>query len=386
MLSLRLSPARPPTHPSLCVRVMHARARAYFLQVRPPSECAADDGTCIGHMLVDAAEAAKKPDRAAAIRTFVMRTAMLRECGFATLDAMLIAIYSHSNRRKVAKGLGLIRFRAVFAQAVATHDPTALTAAEAETIGNGLESILRLSATHIEAVDELLRKYPALAVTAQQHVWFRPMLEAIAKRRMASAPFGLKLRLGIGAGLSMADMVSDVVSIVGMLQSGLATYAYVMIGLIGTPTLTHAHTHPRARARARIHTHTHPLAHACRRARERTHRYDPGCSAPSFHHPNETPWSARRGEGSRLRAVAHQARRRCETLGFRRGAHRGCSDGYDHRIDDGEVRRNCVRVWTWGGSPGVHRRERALEHIGGSVDRHLVLQCWLLDRHDGVRL
>jgi hypothetical protein len=28
-----------------------------------------------------------------------MRTAMLRECGFATLDAMLIAIYSHSNRR-----------------------------------------------------------------------------------------------------------------------------------------------------------------------------------------------------------------------------------------------------------------------------------------------
>jgi hypothetical protein len=70
-------------------------------------------------------------------------------------------------------------------------------------------------------------------VTAQQHVWFRPLLETIAKRRMASAPLGLKLRLGIGAGLSMADMVSDLYGIVNMLQTGQVMGAYGMIGLLG---------------------------------------------------------------------------------------------------------------------------------------------------------
>jgi hypothetical protein len=178
------------------------------------------DGTCLGNLLVDMVEAAKKPDQASAIRTFVMHTAMLRECGCANLSDMLIgalATQSFSVRPKD----------------VLTADPAALTAAEAETIGRGLECLVRLNTTHTEAVDDLLRKYPALALTAQRHVWFRAMLEAIAKRRMASAPFGLKLRLGIGAGFSMADMLSDVYSIVNMLQSGHAMGAVGLIGLIG---------------------------------------------------------------------------------------------------------------------------------------------------------
>jgi hypothetical protein len=166
------------------------------------------------------AEGAKKPDQASAIRTFVERTAMLRECRCANLSDMLIGALTTQSFSVRPKD-------------VLTADPAALTAAEAETIGRGLECIVRLSTTHTEAVDDLLRKYPALAVTAQRHVWFRAMLEAIAKRRMASAPFGLKLRLGIGAGVSMADMLSDVYSIVNMLQRGHAVGAYGLIGLIG---------------------------------------------------------------------------------------------------------------------------------------------------------
>jgi hypothetical protein len=70
---------------------------------------------------------------------------MLRECGFTALDAMLI-------------GTLATQFRGVRPKEVSTHNPAELTAAEAETIGRGLESILRLSATHAEAVDELLVK------------------------------------------------------------------------------------------------------------------------------------------------------------------------------------------------------------------------------------
>ena len=204
--------------PNLCNQPYDLQS--YFLQIRPPSDCSVGDGTCLGNLLVDVAEAAKKPDQASAIRIFVERTAMLRECGCANLSDMLIG------------ALGTQTF-SVRPKDVLTADPAALTAAEAEAIGRGLECIVRLSTTHTEAVDDLLRKYPALAVTGQRHVWFRAMLEAIAKRRMASAPFGLKLRLGIGAGVSMADMFSDVCNIVNMLQSGQIMGAYGLIGLIG---------------------------------------------------------------------------------------------------------------------------------------------------------
>jgi hypothetical protein len=193
--------------------------QTYFLQVRPPSECTPDDGTCIGHMVTDAAEASKNSNRASAVSTFVSRSAILRECGCATLDAMLIGILATQPFSMRAKD-------------VRTHDPAALTAEEAKSIGRGLESILRLSTTHIEAVGELLAKYPALGVMGQQHAWFRPMLETIAKRRMARAPLGLKLRLGLGAGLSTADMCSDIVSIVRMLQTGHFAAAYGMIVMI----------------------------------------------------------------------------------------------------------------------------------------------------------
>jgi hypothetical protein len=193
----------------------------YFLQVLPSSECTPADGICKGNMIADVAEAAPKGDRAAAIRTFVMRSATLRTCGFATLDAMLIGTLATQRVRIRPKDLP-------------THDPSALTETEAETIGRRLDSILRLSATHIEAVDALIRNFPALAVTAQQHAWFRPMLETIAKRRMARAPFGLKLRLAIGVWFSVADMLSDIYSTLIMLQRGQVTGAQCMIVLIGT--------------------------------------------------------------------------------------------------------------------------------------------------------
>jgi hypothetical protein len=171
-------------------------------------------------MIADLAEqASKTSDRAAAIRTFIMRAAMLRECGLATMDDMIIGIY-------------LQKFAATKAPAMVSTDPAALTAADATAIGIGFGRIIFMSATHVEAVHELLQKYPALGTMSQQHCWFRPMLETIAKRRMASSPLGLKLRLGIGAGFSVGSMASDITSIVGMLRQGYVLGAYGMIGLI----------------------------------------------------------------------------------------------------------------------------------------------------------
>jgi hypothetical protein len=208
----------------------------YFLQINPPSQRTEADGVLLGHLLVDAMEAAANSERASAIAMFVMCTAMLRECELASFDAMLRAIFvGHAGLfTAVREGrLGPRKFRSIFAQEVATADPTALSAAEAATIGHSFASVLYTSVTHSDAIDELILKHPVLGVMAEHHAWFRQMLETIAKRQMARAPLGLRLRLAIGAGLSIADMISDILSTVGMMQSGQHLGAYVLIGLIG---------------------------------------------------------------------------------------------------------------------------------------------------------
>jgi hypothetical protein len=209
------------------------KVQTYFAHIKQPSRCTAADGVLLGHLLVDAATGAKRThERAEAITMFVRRTAVLRECEFASLDEMIIAIFAHANQQQLAKGLGFGRFMTVLAQSVATTNPSALTAEEAATIGQGFKAILRISATPSEAVDDTLLKYPALGILEQRHAWFRPMLETIAKRQTASSPLGLKLRLAIGALISIADMVSDIVQLISLYLAGQNTLACALLGLI----------------------------------------------------------------------------------------------------------------------------------------------------------
>jgi hypothetical protein len=204
--------------------------QCYFIQLKPPSECTAEDGVLLGHLLMDLLETKKGPARATAIRMFVERTAALCECGFAHLDAFLCGVFVGSIVFQL--GLGLQKFKTVSVPEVAAVDPRAMTAAAAASIGHGFESTMRISATPTDAIDDLLPKYPALRVMVQRHVWFRPLLETLAKRRVASSPLGLKLRLGIGAAFSIGDMASDMSNINSMLRAGHNLGAFFMLGLI----------------------------------------------------------------------------------------------------------------------------------------------------------
>jgi hypothetical protein len=195
------------------------KLQAYFIHVMPPLSCTAADGTLLGHLIVDTAEGANKAERTSAVRTFVERTATLRESGVGCLDALLTASLGESGHD-------------VLPQAVETFIPGALTVAEATTIGRGFDAIIRVSATPSDAVDELLRKYAAVAVAAQQHGWARPMLETIAKRRAETATLGLKLRLGFGAAFSIGDMASDAVQIVALFLAGQSLRAFALLAMI----------------------------------------------------------------------------------------------------------------------------------------------------------
>jgi hypothetical protein len=186
--------------------------------VAAPAQCTALDGVALGHRLMDAAN---KSDRASAIIQFVLVTALLNTCVLVPLDGMLVAWIAEA-------GID------VLAQDVRTADPAALTTVEAATIGRGCAAILRISATPDEAVDESLSKYPALRATAQQHVWFRPMLVTVAKRCRAAASPGMRLRLGLGAGFSIMDMLSDMANIVQMFLNGQSVGACALLSLIVT--------------------------------------------------------------------------------------------------------------------------------------------------------
>jgi hypothetical protein len=194
--------------------------QSYFAHVMPPPSCTAADGTLLGHLIVDTAEAAKKPERASAVATFVERTVILRESGIASLEALVTAALGTSGHD-------------LLPQAVATTTPGALTVAEATTIGRGFDAIIRVSATPSDAVDELLQTYPAVSAAAQQQYnWLRPMLETIAKRRAETATLGLKLRLTVGAVFSIGDMASDAAQIVAMFLAGQSLRAFALLTMI----------------------------------------------------------------------------------------------------------------------------------------------------------
>jgi hypothetical protein len=82
------------------------------------------------------------------------------------------------------------------------------------------------------AVDEFFLAYPSMRTMDTDYRWFRPMVEVLA-RRMASTPFGLKMRAGVGAVVSVGDMVSDLLMIVSLFSTGQSKAAYATIVMVG---------------------------------------------------------------------------------------------------------------------------------------------------------
>jgi hypothetical protein len=156
------------------------------------------------------------------VSTFVTQTAMLRECRFAHIGTMLLAIALHA--------LGTV-------QDVAIVDPAALSVEQARSIGCGFGSMIIGNTLPEAALDELFRTYTSMRTMDRDYVWFRPTMEAIATRRMRSSPLGLKMRVGVGALVSIGDTVSDVLMVLSFLSTGQIGAAYGTIAMVGLSML-----------------------------------------------------------------------------------------------------------------------------------------------------
>jgi hypothetical protein len=107
-----------------------------------------------------------------------------------------------------------------------------LTLKNGSTIGRGLAASLATNLTAEAAVDEWIGKYRALQELDRAEIWFRPMVEAVACRLLSEVPWGMKMRVFIGAFLSIVDMASDINVIIYYFVAAQNSYAWGLVGMI----------------------------------------------------------------------------------------------------------------------------------------------------------
>jgi len=81
---------------------------------------------------------------------------------------------------------------------------------EGRRVGAGLALALATNLTAEAGVDEWIGTYRCLGELDRREAWFRPMLNIVAKRLLGEVSWGLKMRVFMGAGLSIMDMATDI--------------------------------------------------------------------------------------------------------------------------------------------------------------------------------
>ena len=158
----------------------------YFQQLRPLTECAADDGPVVGHLLLNVVERAsgsakELPHR---IRRFCQQVAMLRDCGFPLFSAMLRALVSFDIRSAGPEHLAV------------AADPALMTEEHATAVGRMLMSAVCEQPGNAFVVDNFVLVYAALRTMKQKFPWFVPMLKTIILRRgVATSQMDTRQRL-----------------------------------------------------------------------------------------------------------------------------------------------------------------------------------------------
>jgi hypothetical protein len=145
----------------------------YFLQLRPPIACSAEDGRVAGHLLMDVEES-KPTDLPHSVRTFTNRMAMLRECSFPHIGEMLVSLLAYDVRHASKDAVA----------PASSHDAPSMTLEQAATIGRTIASRIASSPfAPATAVHALVNSHYFLRGMSSACAWFVPMLDAIVDRK-----------------------------------------------------------------------------------------------------------------------------------------------------------------------------------------------------------
>ena len=137
----------------------------YFQHVRPLAKCTADDGQSVGHMLMHLVNG-KPNDLSHSICQFASRTAMLRDCSFRHIGAMLARLLTFDTESGHNDG------------PIVALDPSSVTEKQATAIGSWLGSKV-LASRESATLTKVLNSQAVLRTMMLQYDWFAPMLEAL---------------------------------------------------------------------------------------------------------------------------------------------------------------------------------------------------------------
>ena len=127
---------------------------------------------------------------------------------------------------------GMISLRASSLKSVPYPLFNSLTIAEATSIGESLSACLKACKTGQQGLEMWKVEYPSMQDLCKAHPAFASLTLAIAKKKIMVAPWGMFLRVWTGAFLSLLDMTTDIITIVGFLNQGRTTFAYASIAMI----------------------------------------------------------------------------------------------------------------------------------------------------------
>ena len=161
---------------------MPTTLQRYFQQIRPLAQCDAGDGRVVGQLLVDLASN-KPKDLARAIREFVDRTAMLRDCGFAHIGDMLAQLLSADVQGR-PDDTTVIQSTPVMTTAIGL-EPSSLTEKQAVAVGGAIASCVRQAQALAAGLKMVTKSHAVLQAMKSEYAWFMPMLEAIMAHKAA---------------------------------------------------------------------------------------------------------------------------------------------------------------------------------------------------------
>ena len=80
---------------------------------------------------------------------------------------------------------------------------------EGKDIGESLATGLATNTVPEAAVDEWIMQFPALKELDEHYDWFRPLLVGMSYKLMEEVPWGMKMRVTVGAVTSISDLLTD---------------------------------------------------------------------------------------------------------------------------------------------------------------------------------
>ena len=115
-----------------------------------------------------------------------------------------------------------------------TQNDDEISASDATRIGKKFAIFLLTTTEPSAAVDSWLKDSKELEEFVTENIWFEPMMNTIAKELLKSSSLGLKWRVGIGAGLSIMDLITDAGVIISYHRIGNSAGANSLMAMIGS--------------------------------------------------------------------------------------------------------------------------------------------------------